>query len=134
MWIADIASGKGKYIKDEGPTFNFHSVIFGDPDIHSTVINGLEFGCEIEKLSTTGKKTANIVHESFGMVDKIEYVDGVETARMYLRAGSPIRLEVLKEGTLYVAVNYVQYTSGMPFDSTLFERPNRIEYVGTAQK
>ena len=51
--------------------------------------------------------------------------------RKVIRMGlPPVRLEILKAGTLYVAVQYIQYISGLPFEPSLFRRPKGIQFEG----
>jgi hypothetical protein len=134
IWIVDLAGRRGDYQKDNGPTYYFRSVIFGDPSIRSRLINSLEFGCEIEWLRQAGAKITPASHPEFGAVQKITYSEGDETMQLFAQSGVPKRLEIHRNGTLYVAVNYLEYVPGMRFDKSLFSRPTGIAFSGEGAK
>lgn len=129
FWIADLASGRGSYERDAGPTYYFRALVFGDPNIRSSFINSLEFGCEENWLLAEGAIESNVEHPLLGGVRKLTYREGAETLHMYLRNGVPLRLEIFQNGALYGAIRYLEYRRGLRFDNKLFERPPGIEFA-----
>jgi len=130
IWVADLATKRGNYQKDPGPTYNFKAVIFGDPNIQSRLINSLEFGCEVAWLSEVGAKKSSVNHADLGAVQQLGYTEGSESLSLFLRSGVPVRLEVRQGGTLYVAVQYLQYSASLLFQPSLFTRPTGIAFEG----
>lgn len=134
LWVADLTSQTGNYQRDQGPTFRFRAAIFGDPNIRSAFINSLEFGCEVTWLSSAGAARKKVHHETLGAVELLEYDEGIETVRLYLRSGTPSRLELHQDGQLRVAVQYLEYKPGLLFNPTLFKRPQGIRFAGEDRK
>jgi hypothetical protein len=134
IWIANLANGRGNYQKDPGPTFFFRAVIFGNPNIQSTFINSLEFGCEIAWLSTVGAKKSRFIHQDLGPVERLEYREGSEILTIFLRSGAPVRLELHRDGEFQAAVQYLHYSADLPLEPTLFKRPVGIAFAGEEQK
>lgn len=134
IWIADRASRRGNSQKDLGPTFFFRAAIFGDPKIQSSFINSLEFGCEVAWLSEAGAKKTSVTDADLGPVESLAYIEGVESLTLLLRSGMPARLELHRNGSLYVAVQYLQYSTGLPFQPALFSRPEGIAFDGEERK
>ena len=134
VWIADLAGRRGSYEKDMGPTYYFRARIFGDPSIRSSFINTLEFGCEWEWLLRAGAKSTKRNHPVLGSVDEITYSEGTETVILFAKDRVPRRIELNRDGKLYLGVQYHSYTSGLRFDPSLFTRPSDILFVGEASK
>ena len=133
VWMADRASGQGKYVKDPGPTYFFRARIFGDPTIQSAFINSLEFGCETTWLAGAGAVRTQVKHPALGVADRLEYREGHEAVYLYLRTGRPVRLEVHRSGRLYVALDYLQYEPDLPLNRALFEQPAGIQFSGESR-
>jgi len=134
MWVADLASKRGNYQKDAGPTYYFRAVIFGDPNIRSRFINSLEFGCESEWLSEVGATKTSLNHADLGAVERFVYTEGHESLSLFLRRGTPTRLELHRNGALYVAVRYLQYSPDLPFQPSLFTQPFGIAFNGEQRR
>ncbi len=134
LWVADRVSQTGNYQRDQGPTFRFRAAIFGDPSIRSTFINSLEFGCEVAWLSSVGAARKKVRHETLGAVERLEYSEGNESVHLYLRSDTPSRLELHRDSQLRVAVQYLEYEAGLPFEPALFQRPEGIRFAGEDRK
>lgn len=134
LWTADLVSRNGNYQRDQGPTFNFRAVIFGDPNIQSAFINGLEFGCEVAWLVSACAARTKVHHARLGAVERLEYVEGIEAVHLYLKSGMPSLLEFHRDGQLRMGVKYLEYTSGLPFMPALFQRPEGIRFAGEDRK
>lgn len=130
LWVADLVTKRGNYQKDPGPSYNFRALVFGDPNIQSRFINSLEFGCEAAWLAEAGATRSSVNHASLGAVEQLAYTEGSESLSLFLRSGGPARLELMRNGSLYVAVQYLQYSAGLPFQPDLFTRPIDIVFDG----
>lgn len=134
MWIADLASGRGNYHKDPGPTYYFRSRIFGDPAIQSRLINSLEFGCEIDWLLQAGATATRGKHPELGEVDGYTYTEGSEVLKLFAKSQVPQRLELHRNGALYAAIRYLEYMPGLDSKPALFSRPTGIVFAGEGSK
>jgi hypothetical protein len=97
-------------------------------------INSLEFGCEWERLVKAGAKSTKRRHPEFGSVDEIRYSEGTETVVLFAKDRDLRRIELNRDGKLYLGVDYHSYTSGLRFDTSLFTRPADISLVGEESK
>ena len=132
VWMINLVDRSGRHMVDPGPTFNLHAPVFttatakGQPAVEKG-LEGLEYGHEVPffrqhhakegKREVEGKSysTFSLKH---GAVEVRLLVDTT--------TGRPFEIEESKDGTLVLAVRYLSYETGLPFQKALFEPPAGI--------
>jgi len=125
VWITNLSTNKGVYVKDKGPTFNFKACIFCT-GAQSALIQNLELGCELDVLREKGieKYFKNNEEKTY------TYQEDDEKVVLYINAISeePGRIELWVKEELVIAYNYIEFKTGMEFDKRLFEPPEDVKY------
>ncbi|MGH7326016.1 MAG: hypothetical protein ACREJ9_15425 [Candidatus Rokuibacteriota bacterium] len=128
IWITNLATRTGRYVRDPGPTYDFRARIFGDAAAKSPLIRRLEFGCEVSWFKDSGAVRRSMRHPTLGEVRALEYSEGAEKVILYERADRPLRLELIEQGTPTFAVDYLEYVPGLTLERRLFEKPPGIAF------
>lgn len=128
IWVVNLATQSGKYVRDPGPTYYFRARIFGDTAVKSPVLRSLEFGCEIPWLRESGATDKTTTDPTLGYVRRLEYFEENEKAILYERAGKPVRLELFRNGQLIFTMEYIEYAPDLKFEKALFEKPSGVVF------
>lgn len=129
LWVTNLAVGKGQYIRDAGPTYNFRARLFGDGAVSTPFARSLEYGCEVEGMLRAGARPTDFRHPSLGQVKRLEA--GRDNERVVLFTGRndrPLQLELHINDQLTYVLNYEDYQSGLELDKSLFKKPTGIEF------
>jgi hypothetical protein len=129
LWVSNLATAKGQYIRDAGPTYNFRARLFGDGAVSTAFARGLEYGCELEGMRRAGAKATDFSHPALGQVKRLEA--GRDNERVVLYTGRndrPVQLELHIDDRLVYVLNYEDYQTGLEFDASLFKKPSGIEF------
>lgn len=130
-WFVNLADHTAVHALDKGPDFSVHHCIVWSQPSHlpDPTFLDLEFGKEAifvrqAQVKQIGmRKIENKEAKAFlakgGDRDVALFFDSV--------TDKPLRVEVTKNGKPDMAVEYLEYETGLPFDPTLFELPKGIK-------
>jgi hypothetical protein len=123
IWIVDRLTLQGTHSVNAGPDLTVHNPILG-PDGPEDLF-AFEFGHELEFLNRVGapsiaRKTVSGRHCDTREFEAKGYLVSVD---IDAKKNTPIELRVHKEGKLKFTIQYSNYDTGLPFDSTLFNPP-----------